>query len=89
MIRFALLGLVTVAMFVIAPTIGASSSVSIDPNNASSSLMARTVFDFAEEVKGKDGEELRERRERRREDGELEERRDDAERFFDNQEEED
>jgi hypothetical protein len=80
MSRFILLSIIAVAIILIAPLIGASRSVSVNPDQ--SVLQARTIFDFVEEVEGKDSEELRQRREDRREGGELEERRDDVRRFF-------
>lgn len=76
MTRLILLGIVAVAVLLIAPFVGLSPQVG-----------GRTIFDAAEEVKGNDADELRERRENRRENGELEERRDDAERFFNDDEE--
>ena len=76
MTRILLLGIVAVAITIIAP-IGALRSISVDPDRSSSKLLTRTIFDVAEEgVKG--GEEVIERREEREESGKLEERRDDA-----------
>lgn len=83
MIRWVLLGLVGIAIFAIAPIVGATNTVSVDTKQTLSNLLARTIFDFAEEVEGKDGEELRESRSERREEGDFDERREDAERFFD------
>ena len=76
MTRILLLGIVAVAITIIAP-IGALRSITVDPDRSSSKLLTRTIFDVAEEgVKG--GEEVIERREEREESGKLEERRDDA-----------
>ena len=76
MTRILLLGIVAVAITIIAP-IGALRSITVDPDRSSSKLLTRTIFDVAEEgVKG--GEEVMERREEREESGKLEERRDDA-----------
>ena len=76
MTRILLLGIVAVAITIIAP-IGALRSISVDPDRSSSKLLTRTIFDVAEEgVKGR--EEVIERREEREESGKLEERRDDA-----------
>ncbi|GAB4373173.1 MAG: hypothetical protein Kow00121_16190 [Elainellaceae cyanobacterium] len=79
MSQFILLGIVAVAVLIIAPLVGASTTVKIDPNQSSSPLLARTVFDIAEE--GADGEDIIDRRDELREDGKLEERRDDARRW--------
>jgi len=85
MSQFILLGIVAVAVLIIAPLVGASTTVKIDPNQSSSSLLARTVFDVAEE--GVDGEDIVDRRDELREDGKLEERRDDARRWSEENEE--
>ena len=76
MTRILLLGIVAVAITIIAP-IGALRSISVDPDRSSSKLLTRTIFDVAEEGV-KRGEEVIERREEREESGKLEERRDDA-----------
>jgi hypothetical protein len=84
MTRILLLGIVAIAILIIAPRVGATRSIQIDPDRSSnadsSSLLARTVFDVAEEG-DYDGEDLRDRRDELREDGKLEERRDDARRW--------
>lgn len=73
--RILLLGIVAVAMVIIAP-IRALRSITLEPNKPSSKLLTRTIFDIAEE--GIDAEEVLDRREEREESGKLEERRDDA-----------
>ena len=75
MTRMILLGIVAIAITIIAP-VGALRSITVDPNQASSKLLTRTIFDVAEE--GVKGEEISDRREEREESGQLEERRDDA-----------
>ncbi|MCU0526911.1 MAG: hypothetical protein MUF72_19040 [Elainella sp. Prado103] len=84
MTRFLLLGIIAIALFVIVPRVGATRSVKIAPNQAtsapnstSSPLLARTIFDI-EDVEGED---VIDRRDELREDGKLEERRDDARRW--------
>lgn len=83
MTRVLLLGIVAVAIFVIAPRVGAMRSVTVDPNQAASGsdsaspLLARTIFD----VEDVDGEDVIDHRDELREDGKLEERRDDARRW--------
>ena len=74
MIRILLLGIVAIAIFVIAPRVGATRSVRVDPNQASSPLLARTVFD----VEDIEGEDVADRRDENVESGRVEERRDDA-----------
>ena len=85
MSQFILLGIVAIAILVIAPLVGASTTVKVDPNQTSSPLLVRTIFDIAEE--GVDGEDIFDRRDELREDGRLEERRDDARRWAENNEE--
>lgn len=80
MSQFILLGIVAIAILVIAPLVGASTAVKVDPNQASSPLLARTIFDLAEEG-DVDGEDVIDHRDELREDGKLEERRDDARRW--------
>lgn len=87
MTRIILLSFVAIAVFVIAPRVGASRSITLAPDRTSTtgshapaSLLARTVFDVAEEG-DYDGEDFRDRRDELREDGKLEERRDDARRW--------
>jgi len=83
MTRLLLLGIVAVAIFVIAPRVGVTRSVTVDPNQAASDsdpaspLFARTIFDI-EDI---DGEDVIDHRDELREDGKLEERRDDARRW--------
>lgn len=77
MSQLILLGIVAIAILVIAPLVGASTTVKVDPNQTSSPLLARTIFDIAEEG-DIDGEDIIDHREELREDGKLEERRDDA-----------
>lgn len=79
MSQYILLGIVAVAVLIIAPLVGASTTVKVDPNQSPSPLLARTIFDAAEE--GVDGEDVFDRRDELREDGKLEERRDDARRW--------
>lgn len=74
MIRFLLLGIVAIAIFVIAPRVGAMRVVKVDPDQAPSPLLARTVFD----VEDFEGEDVADRRDENVEDGRVEERRDDA-----------
>ncbi|BAU63528.1 hypothetical protein STA3757_08930 [Stanieria sp. NIES-3757] len=74
MTRILLLGIVAIAIFVIAPRVGASRSVTVDPDRASSALLARTVFD----VEDVEGEDVIDHRSELEESGQLEERRDDA-----------
>ncbi|MGK7911441.1 MAG: hypothetical protein AB4050_08150 [Synechococcus sp.] len=84
MTKIVLLGIIGLSMFAVAPFVGASNNISSsETRNPLSTLFARTVFDFAEEVEGRDGEERRENRSERREEGAFEERHEDAERFFD------
>jgi hypothetical protein len=80
MTQFILLGIVAIAILVIAPLVGASTTVKVDPNQTSSPLLARTIFDLAEEG-DINGEDIIDRRDELREDGKLEERRDDARRW--------
>lgn len=84
MTRILLLSMVAIAIFIIAPRVGAMRSVQIAPDRSStarpSPLLARTVFDVAEEG-DYDREDFRDRRDELREDGKLEERRDDARRW--------
>lgn len=80
MSQFILLGIVAIAILVIAPLVGASTAVKVDPNQPSSPLLARTIFDVAEEG-DIDGEDIVDHRDELREDGKLEERRDDARRW--------
>lgn len=77
MARFLLLGIVAIAIFVIAPRLGASRSVTVNPDQASSPLLAKTIFD----VENLEGEDIADRRDENREDGQIEERRDDARRW--------
>jgi hypothetical protein len=74
MIRILLLSIVAIAIFVIAPRVGASRSVTVDPDKAPSPLLARTIFD-AENIEGED---IADRRDENVESGRVEERRDDA-----------
>lgn len=81
MTRILLLGIVAIAIFVIAPRVGATRSVTVDPNQTASSkpdssspLFARTVFD----VEDIEGEDVADRRDENVESGKVEERRDDA-----------
>ena len=74
MIRILLLGIVAIAIFVIAPRVGATRSVTVDPDQTSSPLFARTVFD----VEDIEGEDVADRRDENVESGRVEERRDDA-----------
>lgn len=69
-----LLGIVAIAILIIAPMVGASTTVNVDPNRSSSPLIARTIFD----IEDLEGEDIADRREELEEDGQLEERRDDA-----------
>ena len=90
MIRFVLLGLVTIALVAIAPLVGATNKVSVNHDNPWSGLLARDIFDFVEELEGdfveelegKEGEEVREHRSERREEGDFEERGEDGRRFW-------
>ena len=86
MSQFILLGIVAIAILVIAPLVGASTTVKVDPNQTSSPLLARTIFDVAEE--GIDGEDIIDHRDELREDGKLEERRDDARRWAEDRDDE-
>lgn len=81
MTRILLLSIVAIAIFVIAPRVGATRSVTVDPNQAgsdpdqsSSTLVARTIFD----VENVEAEDVADRRDENRENGKVEERRDDA-----------
>jgi hypothetical protein len=80
MTRIVLLGIVAIAIFVIAPRVGATRSITVDPNQTSSKpdsgspLFARTVFD----VEDLEGEDVADRRDENVESGRVEERRDDA-----------
>lgn len=74
MTRILLLSIVAIAIFVIAPRVGASRSVRVDPDKAPSPLFARTVFD----VEDIEGEDVVDRRDENVESGRVEERRDDA-----------
>jgi len=74
MARILLLGIVAIALFVIAPRVGATRVVNVDPDQAPSPLLARTVFD-AENIEGED---VADRRDENVESGRVEERRDDA-----------
>jgi|GEM_PF-6727276 len=85
MSRLVLLGIVAISMLLITPLVGASSSISVTPNKGLSSLLARTIFDVAEEEVS--GEDVVEHRENNREDGTIEERHDDAKRWAENNEE--
>ncbi len=85
MAQYILLGIVAVAILVIAPLVGASTTVKVDPNRSASPLLARTIFDAADE--GELVERTRDRRRENVESGKVEERRDDAERWADNNEE--
>ncbi|MBR8827922.1 MAG: hypothetical protein DSM107014_08470 [Gomphosphaeria aponina SAG 52.96 = DSM 107014] len=85
MSRLVLLGIVAIALLVIAPLVGASSSISVTPNKGGSSLLARTVFDVAEE--GINKEELLDNADERREENKRENRRDDNKEWADNEEE--
>lgn len=69
-----LLGIVAIAVLIIAPMVGAFTAVKVDPDRASSPLLARTIFD----IEDLEGEDIADRREELDEDGTLEERRDDA-----------
>jgi hypothetical protein len=69
-----LLGIVAIAILILAPLVGASTVVKVDPNQQPSPLLARTVFD----IEDLEGEDIADRRGELREDGQLEERRDDA-----------
>jgi len=69
-----LLGIVAIAILIIAPLVGVSTAVKVDPNQVSSPLLARTVFD----IEDLEGEDIADRRDELEEDGRLEERRDDA-----------
>ena len=73
MTRILLLSIVAIAIFVIAPRVGASRSVTVDPDKAPP-LFARTIFD-AENIEGED---VADRRDENVESGRVEERRDDA-----------
>lgn len=74
MTRILLFGIVAIAIFVIAPRVGASRSVTVNADRASSPLVARTIFD-AENIEGED---VADRRQENVENGRVEERRDDA-----------
>lgn len=76
MTRVLLLGIVAIALFAIAPRVGAFQTIKVDPDRASSSspMVARTIFD----VENIEGEDVVDRRDELEEDGQLEERRDDA-----------
>lgn len=76
MTRILLFGIVAIALFVIAPRVGATRSVTVDPNQASSPLVARTVFDA--ELEDVDSEDVADRRSENVENGNVEERRNDA-----------
>ena len=69
-----LLGIVAIAVLIIAPMVGASTTVKVDPNQTASPLLARTIFD----IEDLEGEDIEDHRDELREDGHLEERRDDA-----------
>ena len=69
-----LLGIVAIAILIIAPLVGASTAVKVEPNRTFSPLLARTIFD----IEDLEGEDIVDRRDELREDGQLEERRDDA-----------
>ena len=74
MSRLVLLGIVAIALLLIAPLVGASSSISVTPNKGNSSLLARTIFDVAEE--GINKEEILDHADDRREETKRENRRD-------------
>ena len=74
MSQIILFGIVAIAVLIIAPMVGASTTVKVNPNQASSPLLARTIFD----IEDLEGEDIADRREELDEDGTLEERRDDA-----------
>lgn len=76
MTRILLFGIVAIAIFVIAPRVGATRSVTVDPNQASSPLVARTVFDA--DLEDVDSEDVADRRGENVENGNVEERRNDA-----------
>jgi hypothetical protein len=80
-----LLGIVAIAILVIAPMIGASTIVKVDPNQTSSPLLARTIFDA--EFEDIEGEDISDRRQENLENGNVEERRNDAENWADENEE--
>lgn len=84
MTRIFLVGIVAVSTLIVAPFVGALSSVSVDPDQATTDL-ARTIFDAEE---GELAERAIDRREENEESGKLEERRDDGREFFENKEEE-
>lgn len=90
MTRILLLSMVAIAIFVIAPRVGASRSVTVNPNQAgsdstSSPLVARTIFDA--ELENIEAEDVADRRRENVEDGKVEERRDDARRWAEENEE--
>ncbi|WP_416669480.1 hypothetical protein [Egbenema bharatensis] len=78
MTRILLLGIVTIAIFVIAPRVGATRSVKVDPDQTSP-LVARTIFDA--ELENVEAEDVADRRRENVESGRVEERRDDARRW--------
>lgn len=80
-----LLGIVAIAILIIAPMIGASTIVKVDPNQTSSPLLSRTIFDA--EFEDIEGEDVADRRRENVENGNVEERRDDAENWADENEE--
>lgn len=86
MSRFWLLLIVAITLLFVAPKIGASRSVSVDPERQSSPLLTRTFIDVVNEGEIS-GEDVIDHREENREDGKLEERRDDAREFAENNEE--
>ena len=85
MSRFFLLVIVAVTFLFLAPKVGASRSISIDSNQQSSPLLTRTFIDVINEG-DIDTEDIIDRREENRESGKLEERRDDAREFAEDNE---
>lgn len=83
MIRFMLLGIVAIAMGVIAPFVGASRSVSIAPNATFSWLLARPIIPELPEETGS-GSESNQQEERRDRRNEEERRQDDENRWDEN-----
>jgi hypothetical protein len=85
MSRFFLLVIVAVTLLFLAPKVGASRSIFIDPEQQSSPLLTRTFIDVINEGEV-DGEDIIDHREENREDGKLEERRNDAREFAEDHE---
>jgi len=81
MSRFFLLGIVGFSLFFLAPRVVVSRSISVEP------LLTRTFIDVIDEGEVS-GEDIADYREENREDGKLEERRDDARDFAESKDDE-